>query len=463
MKCCNLSPLNHSFWISIIISLSSPGVVAQKSFTVDQCIEYAFQNNPLIHVANKDLEIADIDIQRTKGLYLPRANLSSAFQYYFTERQLLVEGGSPLAPASLPKGEPLGIKTGYNNSWYPSLNLNQLIYSPAYNNTLNINQQNKRLQGQQLASFKIDLITGIHKAYSTCRLLQVQMRFLEENITRIDTLIELTRLKFEKGAGVKLEVNRVEVTGNRMKSELANVRNAFSTALLALQFQMNYQEADSMILTTEFNINKVATSADILTVQLQQSTNSIRVESQLLQTQIAVADEAIKLEQSRSRPTIGADASLGSTPAANTIDKIFQGERWKPYSYIGVNLVFPLFNGFDVKRAVEQRKLQASQSRSYLDQFNNQFENERQITITLIKNSYERYLFADKNLQLANNNIELLHEAFINGVADNQDLILGENDLYENQARYFDEVLELVLNEIEGLRVSGSFNAKANL
>ena len=51
--------------------------------------------------------------------------------------------------------------------------------------------------------------------------------------------------------------------------------------------------------------------------------------------------------------------------------------------------------------------------------------------------------YADANLKLANNNIELLHEAFINGVADNQDLILGENDLYENQARYYNELLRI--------------------
>jgi hypothetical protein len=56
-----------------------------------------------------------------------------------------------------------------------------------------------------------------------------------------------------------------------------------------------------------------------------------------------------------------------------------------------------------------------------------------------------------------------LHEAFINGVADNQDLILGENDLYDNQVRYFDELLQLMLNQVEGSRVVGSFNALAGL
>ena len=96
-----------------------------------------------------------------------------------------------------------------------------------------------------------------------------------------------------------------------------------------------------------------------------------------------------------------------------------------------------------------------------MDQFTNQFENERRITLTQIKNAFERYKFADANLKLASNNIELLQEAFVNGVADNQDLILGENDLYENQARYYNELLELLLSEIEGLRVMGSFNSQA--
>jgi len=438
-------------------------VKAQKTFTLGECINYAFEHNPLLNAAGKDTSVAAIGVQRVTGLYIPRANFVSAFQYYFTKRQLLVEGGSSLAPPSLPAGDPLAIKTGFNNSWYPSLNVNQLIFDPSYRNNYNIALQNQQLQTQQLSSFKIDLISGIYKAFNTCIVLEVQAHFLEKNITRIDTLIELTRTKFEKGAGVKIEVNRVEVTGNRIKSELANVRNGYNEALLALQFQMNYLEQDSMILTSDFTIAQAVNKTSSLMLQLLQSTPSMRIESQLLQTQIALADESIKLEQARTKPSVGMDGALGFTPAANDIGKMFQGERWKPYSYVGVNLGIPIFNGLDVKRAVEQRKLQASQSRNYMDQFTIQFESEKRSTYFQIKNALDRFRFADANLNLANNNIELLHEAFINGVADNQDLILGENDLYDNQARYYNELLELVLNEIEGLRVTGSFNKQVGL
>ncbi|HLA58544.1 MAG TPA: TolC family protein, partial [Puia sp.] len=208
---------------------------------------------------------------------------------------------------------------------------------------------------------------------------------------------------------------------------------------------------------------QIAGKADTVMRQLLQGNPSLRIESKVLQTQIALADESIKLEQARAKPFVGADGSIGYTPGANQIGDLFQSERWQPFSYVGINIGIPIFNGLDVKRAVDQKKLQASQSRNYLDQFTTQFENEKKSTYIQIKNAFERYQFADANLKLANTNIELLHEAFVNGVADNQDLILGENDLYENQARYFNELLDLMLNEIEGQRVVGSFNIQAGL
>jgi hypothetical protein len=73
----------------------------------------------------------------------------------------------------------------------------------------------------------------------------------------MDTLLELPRTTFEKGAGIKIEVNRVEVTGNRMRSELANVLGGFNEALVALQFQLNYLEPDSMILSSDLTIAQI--------------------------------------------------------------------------------------------------------------------------------------------------------------------------------------------------------------
>ncbi|TMI64634.1 MAG: TolC family protein [Bacteroidetes bacterium] len=452
-----------NLFLVILFLYGSQSIYAQKTFSAQQCVEYAFMHNPLLQASSTDTAISDLDIKRVTGLYLPRVNFGAAVQYFITKRNLLVEGGTALAPSTVPSGEPYAIPVGYNNTWFPTLSVNQLIFDPSYRNSYNIASQNRILQQQEIADFKIGLVSGIYKAYSACRLLEVQAKFLVENIKRIDTLIELTRVKFKEGAGIKIEVNRVEVTGNRMRSALANVRNSFAGAMLGLQFQMNYLEKDSMILSDAFSIPQILSVTDPIMQELLLGDPAKRIESQMLKTQIALADESIKLERARKQISIGADGQLGFTPAANSIDKIFQGERWKPYSYVGVSVFVPIFNGSDVNRAVEQKKFQASQVRNYFDQFTSQFENEKKTVFYQIKNAREKFLYAETNLKLAENNIYLLHEAFVNGVADNQDLILGENDLYENQARYYDELLQLLLSQIEGRHVTGSFNTIVGL
>jgi outer membrane protein TolC len=203
-------------------------------------------------------------------------------------------------------------------------------------------------RAQQLASFRIDLITGIYKAFSTYKLLEIQARFLEENIARIDTLTELTRIKYESGAGVRIEVNRVEVTGNRMKGELANVKKGHMEALLALQFQMNYMEPDSMILIGDVTIPQIVDQADSTLIQLLQSNPALRIETKVLQTQIDIADESINWKKREPcqwglmgplaihRPPMNLEPCSGGTLAALFL--------------CGNQYGIPIFNGLDVKR-----------------------------------------------------------------------------------------------------------------
>ena len=183
MKICRHKQARLSVWILVSMMLCAAHAPAQKKFTLSDCINYAFEHNPLINATAKDTAIAGLGTQRVTGLYLPRVNFAAAFQYYLSARKLLVEGGSALAPPSLPAGEPKALDIGYNHAWYPTFSVNQLIFDPSYRNNYNIALQNQQVQSQQLISFKIDLITGIIKAFNTCKLLELQALFLEKNIT----------------------------------------------------------------------------------------------------------------------------------------------------------------------------------------------------------------------------------------------------------------------------------------
>jgi hypothetical protein len=47
------------------------------------------KHNPILNAAVKDTSVAAIGVQRVTGLYLPRVNFVTAFQYYIAKRNLL--------------------------------------------------------------------------------------------------------------------------------------------------------------------------------------------------------------------------------------------------------------------------------------------------------------------------------------------------------------------------------------
>lgn len=94
MKTC--IPVKFSGWLLLCCLFGTTNLKAQKAFTLNDCVNYAFEHNPLLQVSVKDISIAGIGTQRVKGLYLPSLNFVSAFQYYIANRKVIVEGGSIL-------------------------------------------------------------------------------------------------------------------------------------------------------------------------------------------------------------------------------------------------------------------------------------------------------------------------------------------------------------------------------
>jgi hypothetical protein len=124
------------------------GSQAQKAFTVDECIEYAFLHNPLIHVATKDSSIAELERMRAKGLYLPRLILFHAFSILFYQTTITGRrAGLSLAPLLFLKVNLWQSKRVIINSWFPTLSVNQLIFSPSLPCEFNITKHNIQLQG----------------------------------------------------------------------------------------------------------------------------------------------------------------------------------------------------------------------------------------------------------------------------------------------------------------------------
>jgi hypothetical protein len=56
----------NSFLVILFIS-GSQILHAQKTFSAEQCVQYAFEHNPLLQASSTDTAISDLDIKRVTG------------------------------------------------------------------------------------------------------------------------------------------------------------------------------------------------------------------------------------------------------------------------------------------------------------------------------------------------------------------------------------------------------------
>jgi hypothetical protein len=78
-----------SLWLLVFAFFDTTNINAQKKFTIADCIDYAFKNNPLVDVAIKDTSIGVIDVQRVKGSYLPRVNFVGCIAVLFYKTKII--------------------------------------------------------------------------------------------------------------------------------------------------------------------------------------------------------------------------------------------------------------------------------------------------------------------------------------------------------------------------------------
>lgn len=443
--------------------VSTQPLHAQQNFTVEQCIDYAVKNNPLLLSSAMDTLYNQIGMKRISGEYIPTIDLSASLQYYLLKRYTIVEGSSIVAPDDIGDYDPYALELGYRNAWFPSLNAGQLIYDPSHQPRYEANAVSTLLSKQQLAKLKIDLITAIYKSFATCLVLDAHESFLKENLKRTDTLVRFTHEKFEQGVALKFEVNQMEVASNRIRNALVQVQGFYEESMQQLRVLMNYREPDTLLLQSDFTTQLIIARSEAFLDSILNSVASDRIEYRMIQSKEQLSLANLSVAKSRSLPYLSLNGVLGFNPQASNIENMFQQERWKPYSYIGLNLYFPFFQGLDVKRNAEQAKIQIRQAAYDLASFENHYTGERTNAFLQLKKSLALMSLADSTLRLSEENVSMLKEALDYGLVTTLHVIVGENDLFLNQSQYFAQLLEVTLNNINARQVRGDFNRFAGL
>lgn len=408
------------------------------SFTLQEAIDYALENNRQSKNAGRDIEAAKKQKWETIASGLPQINGSVQYQNFIKQQ----------FDQPVDFGEDGFIDFGAPHSVTAGATLTQQIFDGSY--IVGLQSAKVFLEISENAKEKTDLEIrkAVINAYGNVLLSEESIKILESNIEVLEKNLNETTKIYENGLGEQESVEQLQITLLSVKNNLAN-----SKRLKDLAYKMfNITIGVDINNPTDLSQNLEDLTLSNIQLSLLDIEDSIEnnIDFKIAENDKVSNELLVKLEQSRALPTLNAFLSGAYLANRNSFDFLDFNNPWVGTASFGLNLDIPIF-GSGLKSARTQRaKINLEKAEDNLT------ETEQQLKLQ-IANAKSNYQFAIENYNNKKQNLKLAERIeqknqtkFFEGIGSSFELQQAQTQLYSAQQ----DLLQTMLNVI---------NAKAEL
>ncbi|HWB24292.1 MAG TPA: TolC family protein [Chitinophagaceae bacterium] len=425
------------FFICIVpyYALAQANADTLNNATLQQCIQYAIKHQPLIQQAVVDQQIVETTIQSKLADWYPQLNLAASLQHNFK------------LPASVFNGSVNYI--GTKNTSTIGLQATQNIFNRDVllaTRTAN----DVRTQVRQLTEAdKIAVTVNVSQAFYGVLLTQKQIELTGEDIKRLQLSLKDAYAQYQAGIVDKVDYKRATISLNKSMAQLQGQNDSLQAKYALLKETMGYP--DSVYLALQYDSVQMQREIYIDTAQYINYEN--RIEVRLLETQRRLLQANIRYNKLAYFPTLSAFGAYNFNYLNNSFSKLYAQDF--PTSYIGLQLSFPIFQGFKRVQNIRGAELAFQKSDYALiglkDTITTQYE---QALATYKSNLFNYTIFKD-NLDLATdvyNTLELQYKA---GIKTYLDVITAEEDLRTAETGYTNALYQVLISKINVQKALG--------
>jgi len=444
------------FWIA------NPGyaqdTLQNNLFDLERCLDYGYEHNVQILNAELEEEISKTTVGETRAEGLPQLNGSLNYTNNPAVQQQVIPNF--LAPAvyqvleaeelaTTPNGGDFGeipVGFGTTHTGRGDLVLSQLIFKGSYFVGLQAARTYKELASKEHIKTKIDLTESITKAYYTALINQERIDLLEKNYDRLDTLLYETQMMYENGFAEKIDVDRIKINFNNVKTELSSTRRLIDISYLLLKFQMGMPIDQEIIL-----------SGDISEIEFEPKIEEVinfdynqRIDFSQLQTNKALTQLDMKNNKVQYLPELSAMANYGYNMGTNDAGEILNFDNsWFNYASIGLTMNIPIFDGLRKSYRIQKNKIQYQQQVNQESQLKNSIDLEIEQKQQNLITSTEKLEAQQENMELAENIYNVTKIKFQEGVGSNLEVVEAETNYKEAETNYYNALFDALIAKVE--------------
>ncbi len=427
------------FLLIIFLLWNGFNISAQSNtFSLDEAVQYAMQNNAISKNASNDLEIAQAKKWETIATGLPQ--ISAFIDYANNIKQPI-----SLVPAEFfggNKGEFAEISFGTKQTFDGTATLNQLLFDGSY--IVGLSSIKLYLEIADNAKKKTDLEVkrNVISAYGNVLVSQERVKFLKENLENVEgNLKEITKV-YENGMTELENVEQLTITYSNLKNSLDYAVKLGNTSENILKMVIGLPLENEIILSDNLSgltLKKIDMGLINKPISINQNIDYI-----IANNEKKSQETLLRLEKSRALPTISAYVQGTYKGNSDSFDFLDSNQKWYGSSVAGVTMSIPVFSSLRRSAKTQQAKIEVAKASEEL------LQTEKRVLIEL-ENAKTNYQFAINNFQNAQKNLSLAKKIekkngikFIEGIASSFELRQAQMQLYSIQNELLQSMLEVI-------------------
>ncbi|WP_396635587.1 TolC family protein [Maribacter sp. R77961] len=387
--------------VIFLVAAITTTLAQSKKWSLQECVEYAMENNLTVAQFELDLENVKIEKSDALGNFLPSLNANTSFS---SNTGFSINPTNNLPTNSTQNNVNAGVNTGVT------------LFDGLRNvHRFNRAKLNAIANQYRLDDLKDDIRLNVANAYlqiisnkEALKVARAQYAVTEQDLKRVKELVD-------SGVVPRGDLLEIEATAAGQEQQIINNEGLvrISKIGLAQLLQINdYENFEVSDQTFDIPVSDIlSNSPSTIFAKAMEFRNDIK----LSKSNVELAEKDLEINKGALLPTIGAFANYGTrysdvaqipgpsaTPGGPPVffTPSFTDQLWifDGVSY-GVQLSVPIFNGFSVKNDIKRAKIGVERAKLQFEQDKMDLEATVQQSYVDVTNSYKAYEAAEKTLE----------------------------------------------------------------
>ena len=430
---------------------------AQELLTLDQCRQLALDNNKRMAAANKQTQAAHYTMQSYKGNFFPNFTASGTGLYSSANGSFSLPGGN--LPTLIPDANGQPIPNG-GFAYFPGIDLNYKVRTvwmggvqveqPIFMGGKILAAYKMARLGKQMAQLNENLtatevILETDQAYALMIKAQEMNKVAESYHTVLQELMKNVQSAYKHGLKSKNDVLKVQVKLNESELAIRKAENALRLANMNLCHLIGKPLIETLQISDDFPVIEQA-------LQTQVNDITARPEYHLLDKQVALAKQQVKLSRSELLPQVGIRGSYDYVHGLKVNEqRLFDNGGFS----VMLNVTVPLFHFGERINKVRASKAQLEQVRmEQADLYEKMYLELTQAANNLDEAKLQTAL-ADRSLEQADENRRISkgeYDAGLEPLSDHLEAQALWQQAYETKV---DAHFQLYLSYVKYLKAAG--------